>query len=220
MDLYHMTEADDPANKMTTAWKFHDAPNTACFTTTEVLNGAPIVHVSHDYEGDWQFYGASDATASSSAKIASLAGLIGTNDLLADLHDLPYGWSAQWNAGAGNWERFKDHPFPSFAEQGYYLEDAIWLAQYLTDIRPPPAEVREQLAIGTCVKLVFRFAAEDDARGDGQCERMWVQVTGIDEVEGCYTGSIENDPQHTAARYGDLVVFHPLHVADLAREQA
>ena len=149
MDLYHMTEADDPANKMTTAWKFHDAPNTACFTTTDVLNGAPILHVFHDYEGDWQFYGASDATASSSARIVSLAALIGMNDLLADLHDLPEG-----------------------------------------------------------------------ARADGQCERMWVQVTGIDEEEGCYTGTIENNPQHLAARYGDLVAFHPLHVADLAREQA
>ena len=30
MDLHHMTEADDPASKMTTAWKFSDAPNTAC----------------------------------------------------------------------------------------------------------------------------------------------------------------------------------------------
>lgn len=30
MDQYHMTEADDPANKMTTAWKFYDAPSTAC----------------------------------------------------------------------------------------------------------------------------------------------------------------------------------------------
>ncbi|WP_219136535.1 DUF2314 domain-containing protein [Janthinobacterium sp. UMAB-60] len=220
MNLYHMIEADDPVNKMTTAWKFHDAPNTACFTTTEVVNGAPIVHVSHDYEGDWQFYGASDATASSSAKIASLAGLIGTNDLLADLHDLPYGWSAHWDAGAGNWERFKDHPFPSFAEQGYYLEDAIWLSRYLTDIEPPPAAVRDALPIGAYVKLVFRFAAEDAARGDGQCERMWVQVTGIDEEEGWYSGTIENDPQHLAARYGDLIAFHPLHVADLAHEQA
>lgn len=218
--MKRMIETDDSANKMSPAWKFHDAPNTACFTTTEVLNGAPVVHVSHDYEGDWQFYGAPDATASSSAKIVSLAALIGTNDLLADLHDLPYGWSAQWDADAGNWERFKDHPFPSFSEQGYYLEDATWLAQYLTDIQPPSADVRNKLAIGAYVKLVFRFAAEEGARADGQCERMWVQVTGIDEEEGCYTGTIENNPQHPAARYGDLVAFHPQHVADLAREQA
>lgn len=220
MDQYHMTEADNPANKMTTAWNFSDAPNTACFTTTEVLNGAPVVHVSHDYEGDWQFCGAPGATVSSSVKIVSLPYMIGADDLLARLYDLPYGWSAQWNAGAGNWERFKDNPFPSFSEHGYYLEDAIWLAQYFTDIKPPPAEVREQLAIGSCVKLVFRFAAEDGAREDGQCERMWVLVTGIDEEESWYTGTIENAPQHPAAKYGDLISFHPLHVADLAHEYA
>lgn len=220
MDLYHMIEADDPANKMTTAWKFSDAPNTACFTTAEVLNGAPVVHVSHDYEGDWQFHGAPDTTVSNCVKIVSLAYMIGTDDVLARLHDLPYGWSAQWNAGAGSWERFKDNPFPAFSEHGYYLEDAIWLAQYLTDIKPPPAEVREQLAIGSYVKLVFRFAAEDGAREDDQCERMWVLVTGIDEEEGWYTGTIENKPQHPAARYGDRIAFHPLHVADLAHQQA
>ena len=217
--MKRMTQTGDSVNKMTTAWKFHDAPNTACFTTTEVLSGAPVLHVYHDYEGDWQFHVPPGATASSSVKVVSLAYMIGTNDLLADLHDLPCGWSAQWSAGAGYWVRSKDHPFPSFSEQGYYLEDAIWLAQYLTDIQPPPADVRDTLAIGALVKLVFRFAAEDAARGDGQCERVWVQVTGIDEEEGCYSGTIENHPRHAAASYGDLIAFDPLHVADLARKQ-
>ncbi|PHV38049.1 hypothetical protein CSQ95_15455 [Janthinobacterium sp. BJB304] len=138
--------------------------------------------------------------------------------MLAELHDLPCGWGAQRDDGAGHWEHFKDNPCPAFAEQGYYLEDAVWLSRYLTDIEPPPAAVRDALPIGACVKLVFRFAAEDGARGDGQCERMWVQVTGIDEYEGCYSGTIANHPQHAVASYGDLLAFHPLHVADIASE--
>ncbi|WP_409028429.1 hypothetical protein OX462_11290 [Janthinobacterium sp. SUN098] len=168
---------------MSVAWKFPDAPNTACFTTTEVLNGAPIVLVSHDYEGDWQFHAASTETMLSSVKIVCLADMIRRDDLLAELHGLPLGWGARWDDWAGHWERFKDKPFLAFAEQGYYLEDAVWLSRYLTDIEPPPAAVRDALPIGACVKRVFRFAAEDGARGDGQCERMWVQVTGIDEYE-------------------------------------
>ncbi|MCC7703907.1 hypothetical protein IGS59_16855 [Janthinobacterium sp. GW460P] len=59
----------------------------------------------------------------------------------------------------------------------------------------------------------------DGARGDGQCERMWGRVTGVDEDEGCYSGTIANHPRHAAASYGDLLAFHPLHVADIAGEQ-
>ena len=80
---------------MCAAWKFPDAPNTACFTTTEVLNGAPIVLVSHDDEGDWQFHAVSNAMMLSSVKIACLADMLRRDDLLAELHDLPCGWGAR-----------------------------------------------------------------------------------------------------------------------------
>ncbi|PJD00162.1 hypothetical protein GQ37_000575 [Janthinobacterium sp. BJB1] len=204
---------------MSFAWTFPDAPNTASFTTTEVWNGAPIVLVSHDYEGDWQFHAASNETLLSSVKIVCLADMLRRDDLLAELHDLPCGWGAQRDGGAGHWERFKDNPFPAFAEQGYYPEDAVWLSRYLTDSEPPPAAVREALPVGACVKRVLRVAAGDGARGDGQCERMWGQVTGIDEDEGCCRGTIANHPRHAAASCGDLLAFPPLHVADIASEQ-
>jgi hypothetical protein len=90
----------------------------------------------------------------------------------------------------------------------------VWLSQYLSDIKPPDAEVRDNLAAGQYVKLVFRFAEESSEREDYQCERMWVQVTGRDD-DGHYVGTIENDPHHEAARYKDVVSFHPLHVADI-----
>ncbi|MGK5003870.1 hypothetical protein [Janthinobacterium sp. LB2P70] len=204
---------------MTTAWKFRDAPNTACYTTTDVLNGSPVKHVYHDYDGDWQFHGASDVTTVSSFQIACLAEIIKYNDLLTVLHDLPYGWRAEWNERTRNWDRFKDNPFPSFAENGYYLEDAVWLSEYLTDIKPPPAEMRENLDIASHVKIVFRFAHEDSDRYDGQCERLWVEITAVDEQNGGYIGRIDNAPYHEAARCGDLVSFHSLHVADRYSEE-
>ena len=68
---------------MSAAWTLPDAPNTACFTTTEVLKGAPIVLVSHDYEGDRQFHAASHETMLSSVKIVCLADMLRRDDLLA-----------------------------------------------------------------------------------------------------------------------------------------
>lgn len=214
-----MINSAQSEHKMTTAWKFPDAPNTACYATTDILNGSPVKHVYHDYDGDWQFHGASHEETASSLKMVCLAEMINHHDLLTDLHDLPYGWRAQWNEGARHWDRFKDNPFPSFADHGYYLEDAVWLAAYLTDIQPPPAEVREHLDIASHVKIVFRFAPEDAERGDNQCERLWVEVTAIDEQNNGYIGRIDNHPYHPAARYGDLVSFHSLHVADRYNEE-
>jgi uncharacterized protein YegJ (DUF2314 family) len=64
------------------------------------------------------------------------------------------------------------------------------------------------------VKLIFRFADENADREDGQCERMWVEITGFDE-DGYFVGTIENDPHHTADEYGDVVSFHPLQIAEI-----
>ena len=38
------------------AFPFQDKPNTAVFTCVHVLDrGRPILHVTHDEDGDWQF---------------------------------------------------------------------------------------------------------------------------------------------------------------------
>ena len=41
-----------------------------------------------------------------------------------------------------------------------------------------------------------------------------MEITGFDE-DGYFIGTIENDPHHTAAEYGDVVSFHPLHIAEI-----
>ena len=194
-------------------WLFHDEPNTACFTTSHVLSGSPILRVYHDYDGDWQFHG--DSTQSvddDDAKLVCLSDVVDRDASLKELHDLPYGWRAERTSTSTPWTRHRNHPFPNFADNGYYLEDAMWLSEFLPDIDPPDEDFRENLPVGQYVKLVFRFADEDSERQDNECERMWVVVAEQDD-DGHYHGSIDNDPHHDAAKCGDSLVFHPLHVA-------
>ena len=106
----------------------------------------------------------------------------------------------------------KEQPVPTYAENGYYLEDAVWISQYRDDVKPPSAEIRESLSSGTYVKLLFRFRAEDADRQDNNTERMWVLISGLDD-DGYYVGTLENDPEHNdIVKHGDTVHFHPLHV--------
>ena len=204
---------------MNTDWKFHDEPNTACFTSTFVLNGSPILRVYHDYEGDWQFLGASDQPSTTSVcKMVCLKDMVQHDASLNELHNLAYGWRAERIDLSSDWQYFKDNKFPSFAVDGYYLEDAVWLSQYLPDISPPDANIRDNLSAGAFVKLIFRFASEESEREDSQCERMWVQVVGHDD-DGNYIGTIANDPHHDSAKYGETVSFHSLHVADISNDE-
>jgi hypothetical protein len=187
-------------------WKFHDDPNTACFTTSHVLSGAPILRVYHDYDGDWQFHGeATEPAQDDEAKLVCLRDIVDREPSVAGLHDLPYGWRAERASSSTDWTRHKDHSFPSYSDDGYYLEDALWLSEYIPEINPPDEEIRENLQSDQYVKLVFRFANEDSERADNECERMWVRVAGRDD-DGNYFGTIENDPNHDAASCGDPVI--------------
>lgn len=198
---------------MSDSWKFDDAPNTACFTTSFILDGAPILRVCHDYDGDWQFHGPdTDSVSDEDCRIVCLKEMVDRDPAVVELHDLPYGWSAERPDSSTDWQRFIDHPFPTFDENGYYLEDAVWLSDYMSDINPPPADVRENLTTGDYVKLIFRFAAEAAERKDLECEWMWVRVIETEE-DGNYVGVLDNQPNHDAARLGDAMHFHPLHVA-------
>ena len=68
------------------------------------------------------------------------------------------------------------------------------------------------------MKLLFRFAAEEADRHNGEVERMWVHVAGIDEDE-FYIGTLDNDPVHDQVlSCGDSIHFHPLHVMEVLRE--
>lgn len=199
-------------------WKFDDGPDTPCIFSHFVLEGSPVTLVSHDYDGNWQFHGdePSDITR---AEIFCLSCALELDALIEELCDLPYGWAAERKSQKHKWRRYKNHPFPSFKEDGYFLEDAVWLAQFRDDLDPPTERRRENRKVSDCVKLIFRFAKEDAKRMDGQCERMWVRIIDVDEENGYYTGELDNDPRHKPARCGDIIIFHPLHIAEIYKRR-
>ena len=195
-------------------WKFDDGPDTACIFSHVVLAGSPVTLITHDYDGMWQFHG--DAPSDINlAEIRCLSCALELDPSIEGLCDLPYGWAADRKSRRHKWQRYKNNPFPSFEEDGYYLEDAVWLSQFRDDFNPPTERRRENRKPGDHVKLVFRFAKETAKRIDGQCERMWVQITDVDQENGVYTGVLDNDPQHQAAKCGDSIRFHPLHIAEI-----
>jgi hypothetical protein len=200
-------------------WQFADPPNAASLTTKFVLDGAPILRVYHDYDGGWQFHGSPDDPATADVgRVVSLGEIIGRDSSLAQLHDLPWGWRASRRSTAAPWVRERNHPFPTYEENGFYLEDAVWMSQYRDDVNPPGEQIRENLAVGTYVKLLFRFAPEDADRQDREVERMWVLVTELDE-DDYYLGTLANDPVHDQVlSCGDLIHFHPLHVMEVLAE--
>ena len=183
-----------------------------------MLKGSPITRVYHDFEGDWQFHGDQDADRVK-PKVVCLSCIIEMDASIEELLDLPCGWAAERKSPKHKWKRLKQHPFPSFDEVGYYLEDAVELAEQRDDLSPPSKRRRENCKVGDSVKLLFRFAAEDAPREDNQTERMWVTITEVDDDDGDYTGIIDNDPVHSAAANGDELQFHPLHIAEIIKKR-
>jgi hypothetical protein len=137
---------------------------------------------------------------------------------LTKLAQLPHGWMARRGSLTAAWRRSKNHPYPTFEEDGFYLEDAAWLAKFLADIRPPARGKIAKLKRGVYAKLVFRFAKEVAERKDGQCERMWVRIDNYDEETEVFTGTLDNDPHHVGGiACGDSVSFHASHIAEVLK---
>jgi hypothetical protein len=86
-------------------WPFADPRNTAAITTRQVLDGAPIVRVSHDADdGGWQLLGETTGDPAD-ARFVGLGRIYDRDPTLASIADLPEGWRA-WRAGPGApWQR-------------------------------------------------------------------------------------------------------------------
>ncbi len=82
---------------------FEDSPNTACFTCCHVLNeNKPILYVSHDEDGYWQFLCGGQHTESD-ARIVSLADILEIDTSIADLAQLDYGKYAEAVDAMSDW---------------------------------------------------------------------------------------------------------------------
>ncbi|MBQ6797474.1 MAG: hypothetical protein IJP10_05600 [Clostridia bacterium] len=88
---------------------FADAPNTACFTCRHILEeNKPILYVSHDEDGFWQFL-CGESHTEEDARIVSLASILSIDETMSDLADLKYGEYAEAESAASDWiVRHKD----------------------------------------------------------------------------------------------------------------
>jgi hypothetical protein len=90
-----------------TSWPFQEGRNRAVFTTRPVVEESrPILLVTHDREGDWQFLcGKSNHTED--ARIVSLGCIFERDPTLAAVADLPEGWRAYRRGKGAAWRREK-----------------------------------------------------------------------------------------------------------------
>ena len=202
---------------MTEDWPFKDAPNTTTFVSRHLFKGDPICHVYHDWEdGAWQFL-PNRITEQVDAMIVCLKEVLKLDPTVAELHDLPFGWKAERTTLNTPWLRSRNHPFPIFKDNGFYLDDATEYERLYPDLyKIPSTEEREGLEVGASAKLIFRFADEWSERQDNDCERMWTEVLEVDAENVRYRGRLLNQPHlHTAIDAGDELWFHPRHVFSL-----
>ena len=88
-----------------TEWPFKDPKNTVTFTTVGVIKKhAPVCRVCHDDDGAWQFLTGASVTMAE-AMIVTLSHVVGTDQSLFELADLPLGWVATRENAQSPWRR-------------------------------------------------------------------------------------------------------------------
>ncbi len=88
---------------MKSRFPFSDTPDTACFTCCHVLDGhEPILYVSHDEDGYWQFLCGREHTTEE-ARVVSLEDILSTDSSVADLAGLGYGEYAESEDEYSDW---------------------------------------------------------------------------------------------------------------------
>ena len=89
-------------------WPFPDAVNTGVYATVQVMEGSPILLVSHDHDADWQFLHATDLTDENDAgdlRYVCLGCLFERHPYVSVVADLPYGWQASRRSVSSPWRR-------------------------------------------------------------------------------------------------------------------
>ncbi|SIO07496.1 DUF4262 domain-containing protein [Chitinophaga niabensis] len=86
-----------------TDFKFYEERNVATFTTKQVLEGDPILYVSHNIDGDWQFHGSAEADLED-ARIVCLEAITRLDPSVNQIYHLQYGWNAWRQDIHSDWE--------------------------------------------------------------------------------------------------------------------
>ena len=90
-------------NDVPLPWPFQEPKTLAIFTTRSIVHGGkPVLFVSHDEKGDWQFH---DGTLPQveDAMVVSLYSIVRQDPSIAALADLPQSWQAERDAASSTW---------------------------------------------------------------------------------------------------------------------
>lgn len=88
-------------------FRFKDPENKPCFTCVHVLNKEkPILYVSHDADGDWQFLCGAEHDESE-ARVIGLKQATEIDTTVNDLYEMPLGVGAERDRVGAKWNPFK-----------------------------------------------------------------------------------------------------------------
>jgi hypothetical protein len=92
-------------------WPFREPENALVFCCEHVLKRErPILRVSHDYDGDWQFL-CGDSHVGSKPHIVCMGCALERDGTLVAIADLEAGWGADRNSLSSKWVR-EQNPVP------------------------------------------------------------------------------------------------------------
>ncbi len=118
--------AAERAHKAAPRFDFRLERHTAVIICSCVKGGAPILHVSHDADGDWQFLcGAPhDDEGPDAAAVTCLECVVADDPSLNDVADMCSSWSAYRDRSDAAWKRhdhFEDAIKTAVTEHGWFV---------------------------------------------------------------------------------------------------
>lgn len=196
-------------------WPFSDDVNTATYCTAQVARERfPVLQVSHDADGDWQFM---DATTEQPGECVLLClGCVYERDpTLSEVADLPRGWSAFRPEVGAEWERGQNAPEPEEGEQKALADIETYGLHIINvmeegDLPPFSYSIGIEQSLGMPELIVVGLRHEVAQAAINECYRQMqdgAQVVPGARIVGLLGGEFECvigdvSPQHLKAYMG------------------
>lgn len=115
-------------------WSFPSAVNTLTICTVKVAHeGYPVLWVSHDEDGGWQFLDAPTEDPDD-CLLLCLGCILDRDATLSQVSDLPIGWSAARDHVGGPWERWGNPAEEDCEDDEHTCNSDVGEAKALADI--------------------------------------------------------------------------------------
>jgi hypothetical protein len=88
-------------------FKFYEERDLGIFTSRQALEGAPVLYVYHNDDGDWQFHTSAEPDLDD-ARIVCLEEMTTIDPTINELYHLQFGWSAWRKSREDAWEYAED----------------------------------------------------------------------------------------------------------------